>query len=292
LGYDDVSYYNEIAKQLGKQVNVKAVETIREYINKSGCTHVINAIDEVEETIRNGDLERGKAEKYVLGIIDEDARRYRNADIPSSNLFLILQVYAVESHFDIDELLIQFIQEHTYIDNKLLEGNNILSYVKSSLNKNYQTLWYISLEALKSTCDELYGQSRKLVRYNKDSIIKFYKDSKIKKRLFEEKNGLDDFSDEKGLVIDDIKKIAKGKWFLEVYIYSIIDKIKELSSACHNGVVRKCPYCLTTMPEPSAHCQYKPRINFMENNLKAFFFQNVYRCQEIEYIYQRINQLG
>ena len=43
-GYDDVSYYNEIANQLEKIVNVKAVETIKEFIDKSGCDHVIKAI--------------------------------------------------------------------------------------------------------------------------------------------------------------------------------------------------------------------------------------------------------
>ena len=295
-GYDDVSYYNEIANQLQKRVNVKAVETIREFIDKSGCEHVISAIEKIEMVIGQN-LDRHIAEKYILGIIDGDAREYRNAGIISSTLFLVLKVYSVESHFDVNEILIKFIKNHTYIDNKLLENNQskILSYVKQSIPENYQTLWYISLEALKTACDENYNQS--LVRYKPDSIIRFFKlsqfeNQEIMNTLMAKRTELDEFANEKGLSIVDIKKIAKGKWLLEVYIYSIMSKIKNLSIACKEGVVKRCPYCLATQTKSSEHCQYKSRINFVENNLKSFFFQNTFRCPEVEYIYERIEQLG
>lgn len=297
-GYDDVSYYNEIAAQLEKNVNVKAVETIREFINKSGCKHVIDAINNIEKQIDvDRTLSRSVAEKYVLGIIDADAREYRNAEIPSSTLFLILKVYSVESHFDVDEILIQFIKNHTYVDNKLLESNkdNVLNYVKQSVEENYHKLWYISLEALKTACDENYNES--LFRYKPDSVIRFFKlnqseNQEIMNQLMEKTSELDQFAREKEIVISDFKQVVKGKWLLEVYIYSVMKKIKELANACKDGKVKRCPYCLTTNQRPSKHCQYRVRINFVENNLKSFFFQNAYRHPEVEYIYQRIEQLG
>lgn len=296
-GYDDVSYYNEIAVQLEKNVNVKAVETIKEFINKSGCEHVIKAIENIETQIAGNALTRSVAEKHILGIIDGDAREYRNVEVPSSTLFLILKVYSVESHFDIDEILIQFIKNHTYVDNKLLENNRvkILNYVRQSVAENYQKLWYISLEALKTACDSTYNRS--LVRYKPDSIIRFFKlaqveNQNIMNQLMEKTFELDEFAKEKGIAISELKKVAKGKWLLEVYIYSIVNRIKELTNACKDGIVKRCPYCLTTQPNGSEHCQYKARINFVENNLKSFFFQNAYRHPEVEYIYQRFEKLG
>ena len=181
--------------------------------------------------------------------------------------------------------------------NKLLENNldKILNYVKLSVAENYQKLWYISLEALKTACDKNYNGS--LVRYEPDSVIRFFKldqnENRIKmNQLMEKSSELVEFAKDKGISFLDIKKVAKGKWILEVYIYSIIDKIKELTNACKDGIVKRCPYCLTTLPDSSKHCQYRTRINFAENNLKSFFFQNCYRCSEVEYIYQRIEQLG
>lgn len=298
-GCDDVSYYNEIANQLEKRVNVKAVETIKEFIGKSGCVHVIKAIERVENVIGQT-LDRHTAEKYILGIIDGDVREYRNDHISDSSLFLVLKVYSIESHFDIDEMLIQFIKNHTYVDNRLLENNRdeILNYVKQSVAENYRKLWYISLEALKCACDKNYNES--LFKYKKDksdSVIRYFKSDQGKNgneinQLMEKRSELDEYAREKGISFLHIKKVAKGKWLLEVYIYSIIKKIKELTNACKEGMVKRCPYCLTTQPASSKHCQYRARINFAENNMKSFFYQNVYRCQEVEYIYQRINQLG
>lgn len=298
-GCDDVSYYNEIANQLEKRVNVKAVETIKEFINKSGCEYVIAAIERIQSFIGQS-LDIHTAEKYILGIIDGDVRGYRNDHIPDSTLFLVLKVYSIESHFDIDEILIQFIKNHTYVDNRLLENNRdeILNYVKQSVTENYKKLWYISLEALKHACEKNYNES--LFKYKKDkndSVIRYFKlnqdiNGNKMNQLMEKRSELDEYAREKGISFLDIKKVAKGKWLLEVYIYSIINKIKELTNACKDGIVKKCPYCLTTQPNSSKKCQYRARINFQDNNLKSFFYQNVYRCQEVEYIYQRINQLG
>ena len=148
---------------------------------------------------------------------------------------------------------------------------------------------------MKNACDRNYNES--LFRYKRESVKCYFKldqdDNRIiMNQLLEKNSELDEFAREKGISIVDIKRIAKGKWLLEVYIYSIINKIKELTNACKDGIVKKCPYCLTTQPDSSKNCQYRARINFQDNNLKSFFYQNVYRCQEVEYIYQRINQLG
>lgn len=289
-GYDDESYYREIANQVGKQVNVKAIETIQEFVNQGGCEKVIDAINQVEEYI-GVTLDKCVAESYILGIIDGDARSYQNKNIPSSSLFLILQVYSIECHFDLDVLLKEFIKFHTYVDEKLVDGS-IYNFVKRSLNEDYAKLWYISLEALKTACDLDYKNTESLISYKPDSVKKFYKNEELSHKILAKKEILDRFAEERGLTILDIKKIAKGKWLLEVYIYSIIDKIKELHSACKDGIIKRCPFCITSQQRQLEHCQYRTRINFMENNFKSFFFQTVIRCSEVEYIYQRIEQLG
>lgn len=139
-----------------------------------------------------------------------------------------MNVYALECHFDSDELLVEFVRRNTYIDRDLI-GNELIQYIKKSVADNFRMLWYISLEALKTAC---------------------------------------------------------------CFIYSIIDNIKKLQDACKNGEIKRCQFCEADSNHQSKNCQYRKRTNFMENDLKAFFYTTSIRNEEVEYIYQRIEQLG
>ena len=71
-GQDDIKFYDNIALLNGLVINVQPIENIEGYTE--GCEKVIEAITEAQSLIK-ADI---RLKRYIMGIIDKDARPFRN----------------------------------------------------------------------------------------------------------------------------------------------------------------------------------------------------------------------
>lgn len=103
---------------------------------------------------------------------------------------------------------------------------------------------------------------------------------------------MDEFSESIGVTPEKFKEIAHGKWLLQAYISAVFEKISNLQKYCKTGKITRCRNCLIHNDKKLEECEYRSRINFMDNNLEQFLYTHAIRDTETEYIYQRIEQLG
>lgn len=215
-GIDDISVYEKIVNNSSiDNAQVMAIENIRDY--DAGCDNIINAITYLQDMI----VEKEENKKYILGIIDRDARFYRG-DIPQLQGLFILKYYSYESHFVGDEGIKYILPLVTNCYDQMID-ERVINVLQKDLNNKYYDLYYISLEALKNACVVDYHG---IVGYSQKAGSVFSRDCKdlILRQL--NKQALDSFASEKNINFSDLKSIAKGKWLIHVYAETILANLQ------------------------------------------------------------------
>ena len=278
-GRDDIQFYGVLANIANKEVWIDAIENIEGYAE--GCDNVIQCITDLQERIN----ERPQNKDFLMGIIDTDCRRYRQG-IPNIKCLFVLKYYSYESHFATRNSLKKLIQLITYASPTLV-NEKTLQYIESDVSKQYEDLYYISLEALKKACicgyDAIVGYKTKM-GYIFDNNNK----SRILQLIYDKKNDLDAFANERSISMADIKCIAKGKWLLHVYCEAILNKILTLHIACSDNKINSCQCCNSG---EYGKCLWKTKNNFQFGQV----FNLLLSCideDEIGYITNRIKQLA
>jgi hypothetical protein len=270
-GVDDIKFYNNIAKLNGLNIDTRAVETIDGY--SEGCENVIKAMNDAQ-VLFNNDI---RLKKYAIGIIDRDAREYRGT-LPSIDNLLVLKYYSYESHlitdFTIKKLIEQLTKAHS-----ILVTDNVVSFIKSEYAKQNEELYYFSLEALKKSCDDTYIAD---IQYGEKggSLIgglKAHKWNKIRPK----RNDLDQFANSKSLSKADIKKIAKGKWYLLSwceFLYIISGKLYQFCGS----KLPQCSFCEAGMP---GKCLWRANKGFQIATIENLLYTDSYiDLHEVQYI--------
>ncbi|MCM3170767.1 DUF4435 domain-containing protein [Paenibacillus sp. MER 99-2] len=278
-GRNDIQIYNYLVNQSEKNCWVEAVENIEGYTEGSGG--VIDFITDVQGKLE----EREENKKYILGIVDRDARYYRG-EIPNLESLLILEYYSIESHFVSTNNLRKTICHLTDAHERLLDHRTI-SYIESKLHNNeFDNLYYIALDALKVACDEQYIG---IVSYGLEAGNIFSKErgKDIIREIFKRKSQLEAFAEEHEITIGDLRKIAKGKWILYVYTNFLTHLIKELHIACDNDLINKCNFCKTKVLNK---CLWKTKNNYQIGHVHGVVSSIV--DGEFDYICNRIKLLA
>lgn len=231
-GIDDIKFYTSIASLNALNIDVRAVETIDGY--SEGCEHVIKSIQQAEELIKKDN----RIKKYVLGIIDRDVRQYKGT-LPNLKNIIILKYYSYESHLITDNTIKAVLHLLTSAPTELIT-KEVIEYLKSDFSIKYKELYYISLEALKGSCDALYNAK---VNYGANNAIavgrsKDYIWSLIGART----KDLDRYAAARGITKKDIRYIAKGKWYLRCWCHYLVFMIYDLHKSC-GKMLPKCEYC-------------------------------------------------
>ena len=246
-GVDDVQTYDLIAQDPYTSVEVYAVETIDGY--SAGCGHVIKAIQDLaalEQGIRPFD-------HYILGIVDRDVREFRKT-LPNESAILVLDGYSLETHFVTQEVLRKAILSYTKVTASLI-GGRTLEQIMEKIENALLDLYYFALEALKCALNKGYDSA-----FSYSLPCSRRKDSTLRASIESKKHELDQFASELGIVRDmhQLKKIAKGKWLLELFCSEIQEELKTLQKYC--GVVDfgRCQQCISGN---SDKCMYKPKVN-------------------------------
>lgn len=268
-GSDDVPIYERLAESINLDCEIYASQNILS--GREGCGGVIENIRSIREV--SGSI---GVEKYVLGVIDRDARYYRN-EIPSDPAIFVLNYYSIESHF-VDACSIKYlIPRVTRATNRLIREDdcvNVYERIKSKL----MFLYLLSLEALKNACIVGYNSG-----YGYKAPIKSILNMQLHLTDAEKESNLRDFGFEHGLHEDwdSLLKICKGKWVHELYSDYLHEEIKNLPTKCSAGEVSKCQFCLNG---DSNKCLYKNTAFISSDILRQQSFLNteVYQLQYIK----------
>lgn len=275
-GVDDVQTYDLIARSAQTSVDVVAVETIVGY--SGGSEHVIKAMRDLAA------LEQGihPFDHYILGIVDRDVREFRNT-LPDDSAILVLDGYSLETHFVTQEVLRKAILSYTKVTASLI-GARTLGQIMEKIENALLDLYYFALEALKCALNKGYDSA-----FSYSLPCSRRKDSTLRASIESKKHELDQFASELGIVRDmhQLKKIAKGKWLLELFCIEIQAELKALQNHCGVGDFGRCQQCISGN---SGTCMYKLKVNL---DFRAIYelAKNDGALPTLQYIRDRIYSL-
>lgn len=270
-GQDDIKFYDNIATLNDLNVDVCAIETVAGYTE--GCEQVCDAMTEVQNIIAND----SRLKRYVMGIIDRDSRQYLNT-LPEKDNMLVLKYYSYETHLITDKTIKKLIEQLTMVPGSMIT-QDVVDYLKKEFDSEDDALYYFSLEALKKMCEPSYQSD---ITYGVDGGAVIGRSKKYKWGLIESKvSDLDQFALLHNISKDDLKNIAKGKWFLSYWCEFLYKKSKELKLLC--GIkIPKCKYCEAGQNEK---CLWRPSSSFQVPIIESLLYTTQFIDKdEVKYI--------
>jgi hypothetical protein len=280
-GIDDEKFYDKLLHIAGGRANIYPVELIEGC--GEGCESVINLFERIQDFFEAYD----DSKEYILGIIDKDSRTY-TGKLPSLDGVFILSYYSYESHYITDNVLREIISKSTkIIPSKVTD--KILGFVKSELDKLYEELMYLSLEALKKKCIHGYDS---IVNYDISEwkIANYDSRQYYISQIESKKDDLNTFAYSKDIDINSfehLRSVCKGKWLLASYSSSILMNIKQLEAACSSNQIDNCQFFLGG----HSKCSYKlKKRNYQMTDIYEDI-KEIIDFDEINYIVVRLKSL-
>lgn len=255
-GKDDPQVYHRIANLAEKEVVVYSVNMIDDCTTGLGnCDKVIECI----QKLQNKYTERIDNVNRVLGVIDRDSKPYTTSSTSVYHTglpgLLILKYYSFETYFANRVVLKKMVEKLTYLS-PVMVNEALLDLVEQDFLNLREDLYYLSLEALSDMCIPAYTG---IVTYGMGGVKDARTRQELSSQVVLKKTTLDTFAASLSLTISDLKKICKGKWYLQIYLGKAFDKIKTLYSMCQNGIVPQCRPCSTG---ESNECRYKAKAGY------------------------------
>ena len=270
-GQDDIKFYDNIASLNNISVDVQAIEMIDGY--SEGCEQVCNAMDAFSNIVHND----GRLKRYAIGIIDRDVRQYLD-EIPSNDNLLILKYYSYETHLITDATIKRVIEQMTMVPGSLIT-DEVVQLVKQNFYDSSRKLFYFSLEALKKRFDNSYEAA---VEYGENGGALVGKGRGYKWGLLEHKiSSLNQFANMHDINENDLKYIAKGKWFLATWCDYLIKIVRELQNLCGTSIP-ECKYCRTNRKDK---CLWRVSSTFQREQIKSLLYTRQFIDEdEVKYI--------
>lgn len=275
-GHDDIPLYERIIEALEKECEVVASENL---CGLEGCEGVIRVINEIRGC--SGSI---SIEDFVLGIIDRDSRAYRG-EMPGDPAILVLKHYSMESHFATEEVVRLVVCKVTGATGGLFDEQGakaIFDIIKDRL----KVLYLLSLEALKNACDSSYTSEFGYADKVREVLGRGYPSKFDGAKV----NALNNFAGQVGVTDswEDLLKICKGKWLLEIFIDELKAQLGELSTHCKSEMITKCQYCINNTFNK---CLYKLNANYSSPILMQMALQEINQ-NSLSYIFEEINGLA
>jgi hypothetical protein len=257
-GTDDVKKMNLIkqSKELShKEIEVISIGTFEEFYNKKGAEYVI---DFIKKTESHYGIDNCLG--YILGIVDRDSICYRRKETKENELLYVLDYYSIEN-FYVNKEVIEKTLNKIIIEPDLITNDIIENIYQEIINEIIDKLYYVSLEALKKSCQSDYPA---IIGYKYDKVDEIIE--KNKNELQSKINELNKFAKELNIGKDEhsLYIIVKGKWLISTFCDIYFKKIKELEKKCKYNKIKQCNNCI--IDEISEPCLYKPRKNKLNSN--------------------------
>ncbi|MHC5131844.1 DUF4435 domain-containing protein [Pseudomonas glycinis] len=275
-GFDDIRLYESFAKQAEVTCQIIASENI--LTEKEGCEGVISNIDVIELVAGNTDIS-----KHVVGIIDRDARYFRN-DMPASPAILTLDLYSIESHFVGEETIRRILSSVLNVSDELLHKTDTNQIFRDIVNR-LMGVYEVSLEALKKSCVRGYSAE---IGYA-DKVRSVFLNGAYAK-IMAKQPALEQFASTLNIARDwqNLTLICKGKWLLDLFCDYLHDYISNLPQMCASGHLVQCQYC---SGGNNKKCLYRWRENFQSAHLRGLA-RGYVDLPDFAYIKARLKSLG
>lgn len=278
-GKDDFQIYDSLAKSINKKVQIYQSNEFKDH--HEGCNGVIKCIEKLQVKYD----EREDNVNKIIGIIDKDVRDFRQ-DIPSLKGLFVTKHYSIETYFATLNNLRQLLSNITYNIHEEID-DDILHFLEDPFKESLENLYIISLEALKNACHNGYETT---VGYDfsehKITASQFLED--VLPRLENKKVDLESFASELNLNLNNVKLIAKGKWYLYWYLNNIYPLIKDLKEKCNGSIITQCRSCRVGNFQD---CLYKTKNDYRIDHLIEMMLTFIDN-QECEDIFGIINNLN
>ncbi|WP_024681359.1 DUF4435 domain-containing protein [Pseudomonas syringae] len=272
-GVDDAPIYQRICNKRDIEVDVYASEML--IANQEGCEGVKTNIREIRNKLPHFPIEN-----YVIGIIDRDARYFRN-EIPQDSAIFVLDSYSIENHYANPESVAYLVRQFTEVD---FVDYELASEIHQSIIDRISFLYYLTLEAIKNACEQNYNS---LAGFS--SRIRELLGRGIHVKVLDRKKSLDELAERFGLSNSEnhIIQITKGKWLLELYYDELEKEIKKLPIRCENGQISKCKVCHVKLEKK---CYYNTTSFVSWDILMKQSFMNA-NLSSLNYIAERISTM-
>ncbi|HCF4144664.1 DUF4435 domain-containing protein [Pseudomonas aeruginosa] len=273
-GVDDVPVYERISGSSGIMCDIYASENLCRV--REGCEGVIKNICDIRAI--SDDI---VVENHIIGILDRDARFYRN-EMPADPAIFTLNYYSIESHY-VNECSIRYLVSQFTKATSRLVTDSLVKEIYDSIVTRLEFLHYVSLEALLNACDRDYKAA-----FGYSDTIKSIVGRGLVPALEEKRVELDEFANRLGLTksMETLLKICKGKWIVEIFSDHLLELIKELPDHCAASKIPQCQSCATGNSE-SKKCMYKHTSFFSADILKMQSFTNT-NVVSLNYIKERL----
>jgi hypothetical protein len=275
-GVDDVKIYEAIAEQANKNCNIHAVKWI------NGLTGGANAVEKAIKCLRDKESQRYPIEKFILGIIDRDAKTFRG-ELPLDGALLVLKYYSIESHFVTEDAIPFVLKNFTRAPGSLLR-NLKPAVLMDNIQPKLMELYYFALEALATAIDDEYVSS---FSYSDNAGKR--NDGGTKSAVLGKSKALDEFAAKYELKpeIATLKAICKGKWLLSVFCESLHQELRSLQGMCATNAIHTCPSCATGNHQ---ECLYKMKEGIANKTIYTLLIDT--QLPDLTYITQKVKMLS
>ncbi|UKA28044.1 DUF4435 domain-containing protein [Photobacterium damselae] len=244
-GKDDLSIYHDLLADKSKIFNIKPIEYFKSC--SPGCKEIEDQVSLINNKYTNGH----KVYNFFKGIVDRDAKPFRNELSEKEGIFY-LNTYSFENSFVTENSIITTVKLLTSVSTEQL-NEKLTNKVLELINQQFIDFYYICLEALKNAVIDDY---KGLVGFSHGYERLLY-DPKMKAKLEQRKIELDMFANKYDINYDcilNMKSYCKGKWHLKYFLTSVQKFISDLYAYCGSDL-SICPYCEIG---EHARCLYKP----------------------------------
>lgn len=277
-GKDDLSIYMDLINGNTNKYNIKPIEYFKNC--HSGCAEIESKVDYLNTIYINNH----KAYKYFKGIVDSDAKPYRNEKKERDGI-LYLDSYSFENSFVTNQSVLETIKLLTSVSSEQLDMTLSKKMIEL-INTKVSEFYYITLEALKNAVNEGYSS---LLGFS-DGYERFLYDEEKKKALKKKYSELDLFASEHNIINGDVLRMSnfcKGKWHLHFFLKSLLHFINELHLACGSDIIQ-CPLCEVGEHEK---CLYKKNIDMNVAQLVSVIKSNI-ENSNLSYVREVITDMG
>ncbi|RKT91118.1 UNVERIFIED_ORG: hypothetical protein C7432_3621 [Pantoea allii] len=274
-GVDDVPLYENLCFSLGGNHEVIAIQNLKG--KHGGSKSVVNFIEEVNMLGFSGELE-----KYIIGVIDRDARFYRGELNALPGLF-VLKWYSMESHFITHDAIKVVLGQCTGLSRKLIT-DELINNIYDEIMELIMPIYFVGLESLRNACENEYAS---LASYSMS--IDHLKNTGAFDKILTKKQELDEFASSKSIdsSVNGLFEVCKGKWLLNEFSSILIKKIKSLKFRCGAKEIECCQFCHI---EASSLCSYK-----FESNYDTAQIRSIIKRHEgftmFDYLKQRLSHM-
>lgn len=277
-GIDDIPIYERLASSVNAACHVYASETLCQ--TREGCEGVIKNIEDIRSVADDIPVER-----HVLGIIDRDARFYRNEMTDDPAIFT-LKYYSIESHYVNSCSTAHLIPFATRATNRLVDSRLVES-VHRSIVPELDFLYYVSLEALRKACESEYKSE-----FGYKKSIKAITNAGLHTIALKKKDQLDEFAERLGIQnsMETLLKICKGKWLFEIYGDRLYEEIKKLPEKCKTGKITQCQFCANGVPDVKK-CLYQTPVFTSSDILRNEAWRNT-EVRSLDYIKAKLSEFA